>query len=234
MTGSTSSMDSSVPRSLGFIMDGNRRWARAQGLPTLKGHEAGARKVTEAARWAFATGIAEVTVYAFSTENWNRAEEEVSYLMALFERYFVESAAQLADDGICVRFIGDRSRASARVQDAMRHVEERTEKGRAGTLCFAFSYGGRPEILAAVNRLIREGAQDVDERTFAQALWSAGMTDPDLIIRTGGERRLSNFLTWQSAYSELFFTDTPWPDFSEGEFQTILADYAARERRHGV
>lgn len=214
-------------------MDGNRRWAKERDLPTLEGHKAGAEKIFEIVRWANEAHIEEVILYAFSTENWNRAEEEVGYLMRLAEKLFTEQLSKFKESGVKLRFIGDLSRASERIQSVMKNAEEETKEGTKGTLVFAFSYGGRPEILAAVNKLLKEGKESVDEDGFSNALWSTGLLDPDLILRTGGERRLSNFLPWQSVYSELFFTDTKWPDLSKEEFDAVLAEFAERERRHG-
>jgi len=222
-----------APRSIGIIMDGNRRWAKERGLPTLEGHKAGAEKIFELAEWAKACGLEEVILYTFSTENWNRAEEEVGYLMRLAERLFTTELSKFKESGVKLRFVGDLSRASERMQGVIRAAEEETKNGTKGTLVFAFSYGGRPEILAAVNRLLKEGKDMVNEEEFSSALWSAGLLDPDLILRTGGEHRLSNFLPWQSVYSELFFTNTKWPDLSKDEFDAVLAEYAERERRHG-
>lgn len=222
-----------APRSIGVIMDGNRRWAKERGLPTLEGHRAGAEKIFEFAAWAHEAGVEEMILYAFSTENWERKEEEVTYLMRLAETLFTRELARFKDAGVKLRFVGDLARASARLQEVMRRAAEETRTGENGTLVLAFSYGGRPEILAAVNRLLREGRQDVSEEQFSDALWSAGLLDPDLILRTGGERRLSNFLPWQAVYSELFFTDTKWPDLGKEEFDQILLEFSERERRHG-
>ncbi|MBU2103519.1 di-trans,poly-cis-decaprenylcistransferase [Patescibacteria group bacterium] len=221
------------PKAVGIIMDGNRRWARAQGLPTFEGHAKGILKILDVVNWAQSRGVEQVTIYAFSTENWNRSAEEVSYLMKLFEKFFAEHLAELSEKDVRVRFIGDRTLAAPRTQEILRETERRTAAGINGTLVVAFSYGGRPEILAAVNTLLKMGKQKVTEEEFEAALWTAGLLDPDLIIRTGGEQRLSNFLPWQSAYSELFFTETMWPDFSEEEIEKIFQEYAARERRHG-
>lgn len=214
-------------------MDGNRRWAKDRNLPTLEGHRAGAEKIFEVAKWAQGTALTEVILYAFSTENWNRSEEEVAYLMQLAEELFSKQLPRFKESGVKLRFIGDPSRATKRIQSVIKNAEEETKDGTKGTLVFAFSYGGRPEILAAVRKLLTEGKETVTEEEFSNALWSAGLLDPDLILRTGGERRLSNFLPWQSVYSELFFTDTKWPDFSKEEFNAVLAEYAERERRHG-
>lgn len=214
-------------------MDGNRRWAKERNLPTLEGHKAGVEKIFELAEWANEANIEEIILYAFSTENWNRAEEEVGYLMRLAEKLFIEQLHTFKESGVKLRFVGDLSRASERIQSVMKHAEEETKDGVKGTLAFAFSYGGRPEILAALNKLLQEGKHTVSEEDFSNALWSAGLLDPDLILRTGGERRLSNFLPWQSVYSELFFTDTKWPDLSKQEFEAVLQEYQERERRHG-
>jgi undecaprenyl diphosphate synthase len=222
-----------VPTSLGLIMDGNRRWAREQGKPTLEGHRAGLDRAKEAVRWAHDAGIQEVILYAFSSENWSRAEEEVSYLMKLLEIAFEKWFDQFVQDGSKLRFIGDRGRLSESLQKLMQEAEERSAGGTKGTLAIALSYGGRPEILTAVNELLLEGREQVTEEELRAHMWTAGLADPDLIIRTGGEKRLSNFLLWQSAYSELFFTDTKWPAFTKEEFDSILEDYAARERRNG-
>lgn len=228
-----SSTSMSPLRSIGVIMDGNRRWAKERNLPTLEGHAAGAEKIFEIVHWAHEANIEEVILYTFSTENWNRAEEEVGYLMRLAEKLFTEQLPKFKETGVKLRFIGDLSRASDRIQGVVKNAEEETKEGTKGTLVFAFSYGGRPEILAAVNTLLQEGKENVTEEGFSNALWSSGLLDPDLILRTGGERRLSNFLPWQSVYSELFFTDTKWPDLSKEEFDAVLAEYHERERRHG-
>lgn len=227
-------MDRSVPRSIGVIMDGNRRWAKEHALPTFEGHKAGAEKIHDLVTWAVDAGIEETIVYAFSTENWNRTKEEVGYLMSLAEHLFEKEAERFIEASVRLRFIGDLTLASVRIQEVIRKAEEQTKSGTKGTLVFAFSYGGRSEILAAVNKLLREGKGEVGEETFTNALWSAGLLDPDLILRTGGDHRLSNFLPWQSVYSELFFTETKWPDFSKEEFEGILLQFAERERRHGT
>ncbi len=221
------------PTSIGVIMDGNRRWAKEQGLPTLEGHRAGLEKVKDLMDWAREAGIKEVILYAFSTENWNRAPEEVSYLMDLFEHAFTTWLKEIQKDGGRIRFIGQRARFSERMQKLMNDAEEQTKDGTTGTLAIALSYGGRAEILDAVNTLLEEGREVVTEEELREVMWSRGLADPDLIIRTSGEKRLSNFLTWQGVYSELFFTDTKWPGFSKEEFDAIITEYSSRERRHG-
>lgn len=226
-------MDAKVPVSIGLIMDGNRRFARAHGLPQLEGHRRGLEKLKEVAQWGREAGVKEVILYAFSTENWDRSEEEVRYLMNLFEESFGTLAEELAKKEVRIRFIGQRERLSEALQQSMREAEAKTADGKERVFTIAISYGGRAEILAAVNALLTSGAKEVDEEGFRDAMWSAGLAYPDLIIRTGGDQRLSNFLSWQSAYSELFFSKTPWPAFTREEFDEVLAEYASRERRHG-
>lgn len=221
------------PRAIGVIMDGNRRWARGQGLPTLEGHRRGREKTKELLSWAQEAGIEEVTLYAFSTENWNRTPEEVGYLMDLFREAIAELTDESKKQDGRLLFIGQRDRMPEDVQEAMRTAEEETKDGSGLTLIIALSYGGRAEIIAAVNELLRAGKTAATEEDLEGAMWSAGLHEPDLIIRTGGEHRLSNFLTWQSVYSELYFTETMWPAFTKEEFSSILADYASRERRLG-
>lgn len=225
---------SKVPQCLGIIIDGNRRWARERGLPTLEGHRLGLEKVSEVMRWAQSAGIGHVIIYAFSTENWNRSPEEVNYLMNLFRTELLGQVKRWQAEKIRLRFIGSRERLDGDIQRGMEKAERDTAEASIITLVLAVSYGGRPEIVAAVNKLIQSGTKDaISEDLFAQNLWTVGIPDPDLIIRTAGEQRLSNFLTWQSVYSELFFIKTYWPDFSEAEFKQILAEYAGRERRFG-
>jgi undecaprenyl diphosphate synthase len=223
-----------MPNAIGVILDGNRRFATEQGLPTLEGHRAGFEKVKELVRWAKEFDVGTVYIYAFSTENWNRAEAEVSYLMELFAQAFSGELIDeiMQDDGRVV-FLGDRSRVPPALVKEMERTEAKTRDGKGGTLAVCLSYGGRAEIVAAANKLIREGKEIQTEEEFSSALWSAGLPDPDLIIRTSGEQRLSGFLTWQSVYSELFFTATKWPAFTKEEFVSILEEYATRERRKG-
>lgn len=215
-------------------MDGNRRWAKEQGLPSLEGHRRGLDKVKDLVSWVQEAGIKELILYAFSTENWNRSPEEVGYLMNLFEITFGKDVDDIVKKGARVKFVGQRERLPMSLQKKMDEVEERTKEGTKGTLIIALSYGGRAEIVAGVNALLAQNVTEVDEASFRQALWGGEFSDPNLIIRTGGDKRLSNFLTWQSVYSELFFTDTKWPAFEKTEFDSILAEYALREQRRGV
>lgn len=223
-----------APLSIGILMDGNRRWAKEHGLSTYEGHRVGVSKIKDVMRWAWKSGVQEVVIYGFSTENWNRAPEEVQNLMSLFETTFGgPDLEELIAEGVRIRFIGERSRIPKSLQKKMHDAEVRTKDLANGTLIVGLSYGGRAEILDAVNTLIREGKQDVDEVAFKDAMWSRGTLDPDMVIRTGGDRRLSNFLPWQSVYSELFFTNTYWPAFTKEEFDGMLHEFSSRDRRHG-
>ncbi len=215
-------------------MDGNRRWAKAEGLPSLEGHRRGLDKVKELVSWVQDAGIKELVLYAFSTENWNRTPVEVEYLMKLFENAFGKEIDEMIEKEVRVRFIGQRDRLPVSLQKKIDETEERTKGGAKSTLVIALSYGGRAEIVAGVNALLSQKVESVDESSFRKALWGGEFSDPDLIIRTGGDKRLSNFLTWQSVYSELFFTDTKWPAFEKTELDAILAEYALREQRRGV
>ncbi len=218
---------------IGVIMDGNRRWAKKQGKPTSEGHRAGYDKLADVGVWAREAGILHLVVYAFSTENWQRTEDEVGYLMKLF-RFIVENEVdRMVAERIRVRFIGQRERFTEDLQKGMENIEAETARVYDVTLHIALSYGGRAEIMVAANALALEGSGVETEEAFAKKLWSYPMPDPDLIIRTGGEMRLSGFLPWQSVYSELFFVPTLWPDFSRAEFDGILAEFHTRKRRHG-
>lgn len=225
--------DSSVPTCVGIIMDGNRRWARERNLPVFEGHNEGYKKLQEVLRWAKEAGVPNLVTYAFSTENWQRPEEEVGYLMKLFRSILENETNKMVEERVRVRFIGDRTRFSEDIQRMMEQMETATAETYDITLHLLMSYGGRAEIVAATNALLKEGVIEVGEDTFAQKLWSHPMPDPDIIIRTGGERRLSGFLPWQSIYSELFFVDSFWPAFTKEEFDSILAEFAQRERRRG-
>lgn len=223
-----------VPRvsCLGIIMDGNRRWARARGLPAFTGHSEGYKKLQEVMRWAREAGVPHVVAYAFSTENWQRSAEEVGYMLKLFRSILENETQKLVDERIRVRFIGDRARFDKDLQKMMEKLEAETAKAYDITLHLLMSYGGRAEIVAAARSAAALGGE-ITEDTFARQLWTVEMPDPDIVIRTGGEKRLSNFLPWQSVYSELFFIDSFWPDFSKEEFDAILAEFAVRERRNG-
>lgn len=217
---------------IGIILDGNRRWAKEHGLPTLEGHRRGMSVIREVALAAQHRGIKHLASFMFSTENWNREPAEVSYLMELLLWYLQKEVRVLGAAGIRVRFAGQRDKFSDAIQKAIVEAEKETAQNTGLTLWGCMSYGGRAEIVEAARAAAALG-EEITEESIAHHLWTAEMPDPDLIIRTSGEQRLSGFLTWESVYSELFFTETKWPDFSEKEFDAILADYAQRERRRG-
>ena len=225
-----------IPVHVGFIMDGNGRWAKAHLVPQLEGHRRGYLKVKDIARWCRLRGIKVVTVYAFSTENWGRPAAEVSYLMDLFRLALGRDLPELQREGVRLRVIGRRSaNLPPDLVSLMDAAEAQTADASDLLLQIAIDYGGRAEIAHAVQAIIRAGipADQVTEETVAAHLWTSGIPDPDLIVRTSGELRLSGFLTFQGVYSELYFTKTLWPDFSEAELDQILAAYAERQRRFG-
>lgn len=225
---------STVPACIGIIMDGNRRWAKEHSLPVYEGHNEGYKRLQDVVGWARDAGVPHVVAYAFSTENWQRTEEEVGFLMKLFRSILENETKNMIEERVRVRFVGDRARFSADMQNMMQKMEEGTAtENYAVTLHLLMSYGGRAEILAAANSLLEEEATVADEGAFAKNLWSYPMPDPDLVIRTGGEKRLSGFLPWQTVYSELFFIDAYWPAFTKEEFDSILAEFSQRERRRG-
>jgi undecaprenyl diphosphate synthase len=233
-------MDTKPIHAVGIIMDGNRRWAKERGLPSFEGHRAGVAALRalrkEFPRLRERYGLECVYLYAFSTENWNRAKDEVELLLRIFESGLSEIIdADSADPrtALRVKVIGQRDRFSPRLRKLMDDVEAKTAQNGGGTAVFCLSYGGRAEIVEAANRLIAAG-KEVSEEEFSGHLWTAGMPDPDLIVRTSGERRLSNFLPWQGVYAELFFTPTYWPDFTAYELEKIFDEYQERERRHGA
>jgi undecaprenyl diphosphate synthase len=216
------------PRYVAIITDGNGRWAKQRGLPVLEGHRAGADVVKERLRDAARLGIEELTVYSFSTENWSRSPEEVSGLMAMFAERIDMETPELDAEGVRMRFIGRRDRIDAKLRERIEWAEEKTGGNDRITLFVAFDYGGRDEILVAA-----EGYSGGGEEAFRNELYAPEMHDPDLLIRTSGERRISNFLLWQCAYSELVFADELWPDFSREAFDRALSEYDERERRFG-
>jgi undecaprenyl diphosphate synthase len=215
-------------RYVAIITDGNGRWAKARGLPVGEGHRAGADTLKQRLRDAGELGIEELTVYSFSTENWSRPEEEVLGLMALFAERIVEETPELNDNGVRMRFIGRREGVEPALVEQMEWAESVTGANDAITLYVAFNYGARAEIVDAARRF--DGG---DEDDFRRLLYAPEMHDPDLIIRTSGERRLSNYLLWQAAYSELVFRDELWPDFDRAAFEASLAEYSERRRRFG-
>jgi len=221
-------------------MDGNNRWARREGFPGVAGHRAGAEVVREIVSACESRGIRYLTLFAFSSENWGRPRAEVRALLALLSRYLRNEVAKLASDGVRLRVIGRRDRFSPRLQRLIAKAEAETEAGERATLTLALDYGGRWDVAQVTRSIARDvlsGAlllDEVDEEVIAQRLATADLPDPDLCIRTAGETRISNFLLWQFAYAEFWFTEVLWPDFDETVLDLALADYAVRERRFGV
>jgi len=230
----------SVPRHLAIIMDGNNRWARREGYPGVAGHRAGAEVVREIISACESRGIRYLTLFAFSSENWGRPRAEVRALLALLSRYLRNEVTKLVSDGVRLRVIGRRDRFSPRLQQLIAKAEAETEAGERATLTLALDYGGRWDVAQVTQSLARDvlsGAMqldDIDEEAISQRLATADLPDPDLCIRTAGETRISNFLLWQFAYAEFWFTEVLWPDFDETVLDLALADYAVRERRFGV
>lgn len=227
------------PRHVAVIMDGNGRWAKARGRPRLFGHHAGAKRVREIVNACPRLGVKYLTIFAFSTENWKRTQTEVAGLMSLFRRYITKEARALRDEGVRVRFIGDRMRLDAKLIALMDDLENITQGNDRVHLTVAINYGSRDEVSRAIKHLAEDVASgnldpaDVNEETLTRYLDTKVLPDPDLVIRTSGEARISNFLLWQSAYAEYEFVDTLWPDFTEQIFARIVSCYGARERRYG-
>lgn len=225
-----------IPNHVGIIMDGNGRWAELRGLPRIEGHRRGVEKSKQIVEASQEIGIKILTLYAFSMENWRRPENEVSTLMKLLEIYLRNEFDSFMEKGIVFRAIGETWRLPENIQRLIAETQERTSQNKGMTLVAALSYGGRNEIIRAVKKIISTGveAEKITESVFDSFLDTAGLEPPDLIIRTSGERRVSNFLLWQAAYSEFYFTETLWPDFTKEEFFHALNDYQMRERRFGA
>jgi undecaprenyl diphosphate synthase len=224
-----------VARSVAIIMDGNGRWARRRKLPVAAGHRAGTRALRRTVEAAIDLGVESLCVYAFSTENWSRPSEEVDALMEIFVETIERELPDLAKEGVRTRFIGRRDRATPELRAKMDRLEEETAGKDRLSLWIAFDYGGRAEIVEAARRIAEEGLdpRDVDENVIAARLYAPDLAEPELLIRTSGEQRISNFLLWQLAYTELVFVDTLWPDFGERHLREALAEYASRRRRFG-
>jgi undecaprenyl diphosphate synthase len=218
-----------------IILDGNARWAAAHGVPVAEGHREGTRALRRTVEAAISLGIGAVIVYGFSTENWTRPPDEVDDLMEIFGETIDRELPDLARQGVRVRFLGRRDRAPEELQDKMAELEAATGTNDRLDLWIAFDYGGRAELADAAKRLVQAGIapEEIDEDTFARALYEPELPDPDLLIRTAGDQRISNFLLWQLAYAELVFLDTTWPDFGEADLRAALGEYATRERRFG-
>jgi undecaprenyl diphosphate synthase len=224
----------SVPVHLAVIPDGNRRWAKQRGLPTQQGHKAGYETLKRIADAAFERGVTYVTGYVFSAENWSRSKEEVGYLMKLTAWVLREEGQEFHRKGIRINVLGSRQGLDDGVVQGLKDLEDLTKQNTKGTINICFNYGGRRDIVEAVNRLLDAGIERVDEAIFGLWLSTKHIPDPDMIVRTSGEQRLSNYLIWESAYSELYFTDVLWPDFSEADLDQALAAYAGRKRNFGV
>ena len=224
-----------LPNHVAIIMDGNGRWAEQRGLPRLKGHQAGVKRIRSIIKCLNEYPIKYLTLYSFSTENWNRPEDEVNGLLRLLGETIDKETSKLHQQGVKLRHLGRLEELPQGLQLAINRAEELTKNNSGMTLSFAFNYGGRAEILDAIRRLIAEGThpQDIDEKLFNSYLYTAGLPDIDLIIRTGGELRTSNFLIWQAAYSEYYFTKVLWPDFNRKQFERALLSYSRRQRRFG-
>lgn len=224
---------------IAIIMDGNGRWAKKRGLPRSMGHKKGAEAVKEITKAAANLGVKYLTLYAFSTENWNRDSEEVESLMDLLRQYLKSDLKEVQENGVRIRFIGERSMLASDIVESMNRLEAETAQNDKMTLCLAISYGSRQEIVNAARKiaeLAKRGdiqPEDVDVKMFSGMLYTQDIPDPDLLIRTSGEQRLSNYLLWQLAYAEFFFSDVLWPDFDERTLTDIIADFKSRERRYG-
>jgi undecaprenyl diphosphate synthase len=229
-----------LPRHIGIIMDGNGRWAKSRGLPRLEGHREGAKSVRDVTRAARELGIKALTLYAFSSQNWERPVDEVRALMVLLRDYLVDERSEILDNDIRLTTIGDESRLPELVRTPLSALKADSANNQGMTLCLALSYGGRESITKAAQQLakqVAEGAirvQDINPLSFGENLQTAGLPELDLVIRTSGEQRLSNFLLWEAAYAELYFTDIAWPDFRREELKTAIDVFCGRERRFGL
>ena len=229
-----------IPKHIAIIMDGNRRWARAQGKPASFGHKAGAKTLEKIVRYANKIGLEYITVYAFSTENWKRAEEEVKALMMLLQNYLDDYSKRADSENIRVKILGDISALSQGMQKSIINCMERTKNNTGVTFNIALNYGGRDEIVRAVKKIAEQAKQDkikiedINEEMISNNLYTEGEPDPDLVIRTSGELRLSNFLPWQVVYSEFLFIDKNWPDFSEEDLDEAIIEYQKRTRKFGA
>ncbi len=239
MTTEKSNQEIKKPRCVGIIMDGNRRWAKERNLHSFHGHKIGYNKINDAVDWFIKEEISNLILYAFSIENWQRSTEEVSYLMDLFKTMISKRASLFKDKGVRVNFVGDLSLVPEDIRKLIKKIEQESMAFKKLHLVIAFSYGGRREIINAVKEISkvknREEFETLNEEEFSKYLWTNKIDapNPDIIIRTGGEMRLSNFLPWQSVYSELFFVKTYWPDFSYEELKKILEEFSLRQRRLG-
>lgn len=224
--------DLTIPRHIAFIMDGNGRWAKKRHMPREYGHKVGAEVFQKITEYCGDIGIHAVTVYAFSTENWKRPKNEVDAIFKLFDDYLTKAVANMMEKDLRIVFLGDKGIFSEKLRKRMEDIEQ-ASKNNGKILNIAINYGGRDEICHAVNKCIEKGIVNITEKDISQNLYTADSPEPDLIVRTGGELRLSNFLMWQSAYSELYFTDTLWPDMTSEDVDEAVRAFASRNRRYG-
>jgi undecaprenyl diphosphate synthase len=228
-----------LPKHIAIIMDGNRRWARQNNKLIKLGHQAGAKTLNKVVDWCLELGIQTLTVYAFSTENWGREEQEVNDIMNLLRKYLDSQHEDLHKKGVKVRILGESDNVSEDIIQKIKIVEKETKNNQNLFLNIAFNYGGRREIISATKKLAKKvlngviSVEDIDEKTFSENLYNSEMVDPDLVIRTGGNDRISNFLLWQIAYSEFYFTNILWPDFSKDELIKAIINFQSRDRRYG-
>lgn len=224
-----------IPQHIAIILDGNGRWAKSKGMPRTYGHTMGAQNVERICRAAYDMGVRYVTLYAFSTENWNRPQSEVDALMKLLSNYLKNCTKTADKNNMRVRVLGDITRLDEKFQTQIRNLEEKSAVNTGLNLQIAINYGSRDEMIRAMRKMWQEGvnAEEITEDKFGSYLDTRGLPDPDLMIRTSGEQRLSNYLLWQFAYSELYFTDVPWPDFSPEDLKKAIEDYSMRDRRYG-
>lgn len=229
-----------MPKHIAIIMDGNRRWAKQKGMPTSFGHKEGAKTLEKIVRYANKIGLEYITVYAFSTENWKRAEEEVKTLMTLFQNYLDDYSKRADSENIKVKIIGNTEELSTKMQKSIKDCMKRTENNTGITFNIALNYGGRDEIVKTLRKIAEEvknekiKIEDINEELISNNLYTAGQPDPDLVIRTSGEIRLSGFLTWQSVYSELLFINKNWPEFTEEDLDNAIIEYQKRTRKFGA
>jgi undecaprenyl diphosphate synthase len=220
---------------LAIILDGNRRWAKENGKTQMKGHQAGYENIKRIGKACLKRDIEHLTVFAFSTENWNRSEREVGYLMDLLHHALTKEVDYFHENNVRLNVVGRREGLPKKIADAIEAAEKKTAENTAGQFNICLNYGGRAELVEGVKSMLKKDIDPstVDEKVLADHLWTGDLPDPEMIVRTSGEKRLSGFLTWSSVYSELYFTDTYWPDFSEDDLDEVLAEYERRERRYG-
>ncbi|PIZ00444.1 di-trans,poly-cis-decaprenylcistransferase [bacterium (Candidatus Howlettbacteria) CG_4_10_14_0_8_um_filter_40_9] len=225
--------EASIPLHVGIMMDGNRRWAKKQGLKIILGHKKGVDALEKTLRFLGKKGVKTLTVYAFSTENWKRGKEQVDDLLKVISEYLTKEADNLIKNNVVLRVIGDLAKFPKEIQENLNDVMKKTKDNTGIILNAALNYGGRDEIIRAVKKLVSSG-EEIDEANLNSCLDTSGLPDPEIIIRTGGANRISNFLIWQSSYSEFFFTKTLWPDFGENEMEDILEEFSRRKRNFGA